>query len=453
MEKKKKQSTGMRVMVLLLLGLLAFGTLIISYCYINYRSELFSTFLEHSSDTAQAAALFVDGESTAGYLLGKDTDTGYDRTLDSLHTLRDDSEALCIFVFVPDQDGMNYVYDTTTGENAHRLGDHEQWEAEHADYIPDCLSGKEIPPLVTKRAGIKIVEVYTPIHTDSNNFIGYVSADFSLEDLNAHAHVFLLRLVALGASMILLIAVLVYVYLKKRLIRPLKEIEQASAAYLSQESGGASFENLNVNTNDELETIAKSLIAISEKSDVYIGDLHKATRMAETDALTGLSNRNALKRRIQSMLDGDGENEELHALFMLDIDGFKDVNNTYGHVTGDRLLLALAKLLRASFRSNDVVARVSADNFSVFCPNIGSLAVVQKKAENLLNIWKNTQFRSEEKLFAATLSIGIALVPYDGRTFGTLNTQADQALLAAKRDGGNRYHIITDEADLKAADL
>ena len=131
------------------------------------------------------------------------------------------------------------------------------------------------------------------------------------------------------------------------------------------------------------------------------------------------------------------EEEKLHVLFMLDVDNFKGINDTFGHQAGDEFLIRLAGELKNSFREDDVVGRIGGDEFFIFLRNVVEISQIEKKAQEILDIVSRAGEDYSEA--ESSGSIGIALYPGDGRTIEELYSRADEALYVAKRDGKNQY--------------
>ena len=159
--------------------------------------------------------------------------------------------------------------------------------------------------------------------------------------------------------------------------------------------------------------------------------LSDMTRKAETDNLTGLWNRNAF----QGMVEGGLRTmrKKAGAFMMIDVDYFKSVNDLYGHLTGDAVLLACANAMRNVLRDSDSICRQGGDEFAVFCRGITNGAVAAKKAAQIRAAWKNIVPR--EGVPPITASIGIALAPQHGTSFQELYANADAALYEAKKRG------------------
>ncbi len=161
-------------------------------------------------------------------------------------------------------------------------------------------------------------------------------------------------------------------------------------------------------------------------------------RKAERDALTGLYNKATTETLIRQTLETNPGGS--HALFIIDIDNFKSVNDNLGHHFGDTLLSQLAGELKPLFRSEDIVGRVGGDEFFVFLKNIPGVKLVQSKAEDIcgafLQIHKNGHCSC-----TVSASVGIALSPEDGQDLETLYKHADTALYEAKKSGKNGFRL------------
>lgn len=168
-----------------------------------------------------------------------------------------------------------------------------------------------------------------------------------------------------------------------------------------------------------------------------------ADRKAQRDSLTGLLNRAAFEEETTTSLQQARNNpDKVAAFLMVDIDKFKDVNDSYGHIQGDVVLKALASTLQDNFRSSDIVSRLGGDEFAVFCPSIGNTEQIVRTADRLNDLWRKTPLCTEDGVrFYATLSIGIAVSPRDGVCYHDLLQKADIALYQAKHQGRNRFVI------------
>jgi len=165
-------------------------------------------------------------------------------------------------------------------------------------------------------------------------------------------------------------------------------------------------------------------------------------RLAFFDSLTGLPNRVLLKDRLAQLLTRAGRYNEMVAILFIDLDRFKEVNDTLGHGTGDQLLQVVSERLTACLRSCDTVARLGGDEFVVLLPGITERDCVGDIAAKLLqSLCKPVQLDAREVFTSG--SIGISLWPIDGDSVSTLFKNADTAMYHAKEQGRNTYRFYT----------
>lgn len=165
-------------------------------------------------------------------------------------------------------------------------------------------------------------------------------------------------------------------------------------------------------------------------------------QQANFDALTGLPNRRMFQERLNQDIRSARRSGKLLALLFLDLDNFKEVNDTLGHDMGDRLLKQTAERLRDCVRETDTIARLGGDEFTLILPNLSNNADVGMIARKIL--WKLSEpFRLETEIAYVSASIGITLYPSDAIDAEGLLKCADQAMYGAKEDGRNCYRYFT----------
>ncbi len=168
------------------------------------------------------------------------------------------------------------------------------------------------------------------------------------------------------------------------------------------------------------------------------------TYQAAHDALTGLVNRREFDRRLNMMLESAREHRTDHALCYLDLDQFKVVNDTCGHVAGDELLRQLSVVLASTIRDRDTLARLGGDEFGILlgeCPIDKAKAIATKICE----VVKEFRFVWGEKTFGLGVSIGVVPITPSSDSVSSLTSAADTACYAAKDSGRNRVHVYEDD--------
>ncbi len=157
-------------------------------------------------------------------------------------------------------------------------------------------------------------------------------------------------------------------------------------------------------------------------------------RQANYDELTGLVNRHLFLDRLEHRLHHAKREQDRFALLFMDLDGFKEVNDTLGHDAGDDLLRQVADRLRSCVRQSDTVARIGGDEFTVIVTRLHEPEAATRVAEKILTALDHP-FTVKDKNISTSASIGIAAFPYDGDAAATLMRHADRAMYAVKQRG------------------
>jgi len=167
-------------------------------------------------------------------------------------------------------------------------------------------------------------------------------------------------------------------------------------------------------------------------------ELHRQLRYrAQHDVLTDLPNRSVLEEELPLVLDQCGRSGEKAALLTIDVDRFKLVNDTFGHLTGDECLKEIARRLSSGIHDAHTVARTGGEEFSVLVAGLTSAADVQTAANAMLALFSDP-IQTVEQEVRVSVSIGVALYPDDAAGPEDMRKRCDQALYFAKRNGGNQ---------------
>lgn len=157
----------------------------------------------------------------------------------------------------------------------------------------------------------------------------------------------------------------------------------------------------------------------------------------DTDGLTGLLNKSSMMREIRKSMTNAPENG---ILVMLDVDDFKRINDSYGHVVGDFVISGIARCLNSSFRNSDIIGRFGGDEFVIFMPFTHDVVIAQSRVEKVLFLMAETIELPNEN-DKVTGSFGIAVCSEFGDTYDDLFRKADYALYQAKSGGKNQFSV------------
>ncbi|MBX7481069.1 putative bifunctional diguanylate cyclase/phosphodiesterase [Qipengyuania qiaonensis] len=175
----------------------------------------------------------------------------------------------------------------------------------------------------------------------------------------------------------------------------------------------------------------------------------EASRLAKFDSLTGLANRHRMEQRIDSTLHAFRSAKRSAALMMLDLDKFKQVNDTLGHAAGDQLLQQVAERLQGVIAGRGEIGRLGGDEFQILVPDMddrGELGEIAKKIIQILS----QPYSVEEGRAIIGCSVGIAVAPYDGIERDELTRAADLALYASKNGGRGQFRFYASDLEHEA---
>jgi diguanylate cyclase (GGDEF)-like protein len=251
----------------------------------------------------------------------------------------------------------------------------------------------------------------------------------------------ILSMVVMG----LLMLILTYLFIKKNLLQPIADTAHA----LKQEASG-SLETVSQPASNLKET--RDLVeAFSEmRRQVHNRQSH-LDHMVHHDALTQLPNRVLFRDRLAHALEIALRGDVMVGLMFLDLDRFKQVNDSLGHLVGDELLKVIAERLTSLMRSSDTVARLSGDEFAILIEGISSREDLEPLAEKILKTVKMPITIANNEL-RVSASIGIAVAPHDDISVEYLLRDADAAMYEAKRQGRSAYRFFSGEMTRRASE-
>ena len=243
----------------------------------------------------------------------------------------------------------------------------------------------------------------------------------------------ILGAVALGIFMLVVVSILAN-RLAYKATKPIIDITRAADKIAR---GNNTVERLEITSDDEVGQMAEAFNRMRSLRDSYQLE-------AEVDRLTKLYNKttteNICKLKLKEWTSFEGTiPDTLMAFYIIDLDHFKQVNDTLGHQYGDKVLVEFSNRLRKIFRPNDCVGRFGGDEFIVIIDHLPSTEIIVRKAENIKRI--ACDLTVEGKNVGISASIGIAIVPPQGTNYDTLFKSADEALYQVKAGGRNGYRI------------
>lgn len=270
--------------------------------------------------------------------------------------------------------------------------------------------------------------------------VGYL--DLSID--SAYYKEQLVRSMASG-SLIIAVMLLLGLFIGSRIIRRALAPLTALQVPLARLAQGETDVNVERAKDAEIAVISDALnatiSAINQRDEAL-------KKMAESDPLTGLVNRSAFVRALEDEIENVAASSVESAVYFIDLDKFKEINDTYGHAAGDKLLIRVAELLKSQVSEKDVVSRLGGDEFTVLASNI-----THEHALELASLFnkalRETRITEGEHTFSVNCSIGVAMIGPGRQTADEILSHADAACFAAKSQGRNCFHMYQQRGDSK----
>lgn len=179
------------------------------------------------------------------------------------------------------------------------------------------------------------------------------------------------------------------------------------------------------------------LIGILQNVDGQKKEIESLIKKSQKDLLTNLYNKISAQNAIEKTLN-DSVRDKKHAFYFIDIDDFKNINDTYGHDTGDKVIVKIAGKIKETFNKGDIMGRFGGDEFVVLAKDLPDYEEAENMAEHLCKIVH------EDNEYPLSVSVGVSVYPKDGTDYEMLAKKADSALYMAKKRGKNQYYLKKD---------
>jgi diguanylate cyclase (GGDEF)-like protein len=246
-----------------------------------------------------------------------------------------------------------------------------------------------------------------------------------------------------------ILAILLSVIVSRAMIGPLNMMVRAAKRF----STDRAIAELPVRRNDELGLLARSFKDMQTQINAHLSELYDSQRdvdhLARHDPLTGLANRLMLYDRLEHAISASQRTGRNIALIYLDLDRFKEINDTRGHAIGDKVLKAVSNRLKKMVREVDTVARLGGDEFVILFDSIEDPRQVVAIAGKIIDAFRlPLEIDGEE--YRIGVSLGISVYPQDADNATRLIEQADTAMYRAKKAGGNTFELCNPIAPMQA---
>ncbi|MFO1251132.1 MAG: EAL domain-containing protein [Inhella sp.] len=259
------------------------------------------------------------------------------------------------------------------------------------------------------------------------------------------------QIAAIVGLQVVLGGIIILMVLYWRLVRPIDVLKRQASAIAAREPHPV----MDWHRGDELGELGEHLNHTGEQIDGLLADMEakntKLRQMAMYDHLTQLPNRTLFREVFTHEASFARRNGQQLALLFVDLDRFKNINDTLGHAAGDRLLLTVSERLRAAVRGSDLVCRISGDEFLLLLREAASVETVQLIVQRMLGSLSEGFELASGQQATVSASVGVAMFPQDGENFDELVRHADMAMYQAKQAGRARYSFYQPDMDAALA--
>ena len=298
----------------------------------------------------------------------------------------------------------------------------------------------DIPKLLQKLGGQdELIQLEFPI-THNDVLLGRFLVGISRQSLQSEFSRQLIIQILVLTAIVLFLSAAIHAVFRFNVLFPIRKLIAAS-----QKVGRGQYTLVEEKSADELGLLARAFNTMTEEVRQEQAKLH---RQANFDTLTGLPNRMMALDRIHLEINRARRSVKRFAVFFIDLDNFKNVNDSLGHAVGDELLVATGTRVQATLRDTDTVARLGGDEFLVLAPDVTNEMQVEVIAERMIKAISEPQELSGRKV-VAQCSIGIALYPDNGESVETLMANADNAMYQAKATGHGSAVFFTQEMNTR----
>ncbi|MDR3278937.1 MAG: response regulator [Synergistaceae bacterium] len=283
LKEKARGSLGAKLIVMILMATLSISAVIVTVGYHINSGFIESRYIRLGENLTRIAVNIIDGDSLDRYLASGVKDEEYAETLGLLRNLQMENGALYMYATRLGKEGENgwyFVYDTDE-QNTAELGYMDPYDENYPEFGGQVSTGI-VAPIISKTQWGWLLSVYEPIYNSAGALVGYVGADFSMDEIMAERRSYLMWLIAITLLVSLAFAVLYIFVIQRTILQPINIMARAANAYLAPAEGASpsSVGTLEIHTDDELESLAEAMKSMDQKMNFTIIDLHKANDAA-----------------------------------------------------------------------------------------------------------------------------------------------------------------------------
>jgi diguanylate cyclase (GGDEF)-like protein len=435
-----------RLTVFVVLVSLFWGIAIMLSVFYIYQNRIEAEYRKNAITASKIAASMLRGGAIDHYLQTLEKDEEYERTLSFLKDLHKATGVTYIYITRPVPEGEIFIFDTDEEEPVD-FGKMEDWDEDDLNIKPNLLRGERVEPNISITKWGWLLTSREPILRADGSVTGYANADVDLEELlRERRMVFILLGVII--TVILFVSFVINLYtIQKFVISPVRMLVKGVSSYHPAAVLPDFFGRSKLDPSHEFKILEHAIIDMDSRIKSMLIEVKVLEEKAEEvyyDALTGIYNRRFLDESLSRIIKTLSRSNSMLSVIMIDIDCFKQYNDTYGHREGDNCLKTVSETISKTLsRSSDFIARYGGEEFTVVLPNTDG-AGAQFIAEKLLENIRKAKIPHRRSQVAEYVTISV------GATTGKVNhtqngndyiKKADEMLYKSKQGGRNRFYF------------
>jgi len=339
----------------------------------------------------------------------------------------------------------DYNMGKIVGKKRYISGKIRDYDGKLIDYNPD-----------NKEQNRKLQECYYSDRHEIKNSLGdyigtitiYITDSSMNEELNQIIKMGIINFIIISLLLIFFLFIAIHFFILKPLSNIIRVIQNTDANGIPFESipshGSIEIFTLSDTMNSMINLIKSSNIALKYHHDRLLEQRNELHHQANYDSLTGLANRDLFNDRLEQAIEKSKRNSTKMALLFIDLDHFKEINDSHGHKIGDEVLKVVTKRFNKTIRREDTLARLGGDEFTVIIENLHQGQDASLLADKILKVLEKPIAIGNNEFYVLS-SIGISIYPDDGSSPANLLKYADAAMYKAKDEGRNNFQYYCSE--------
>lgn len=453
---KKKKTLHARFSIITFFIYLSLISIPLIACYLKFSRSLMNTYRELGTEILNLASTEINADKIPSYLSGNYDKKEYEDTIRRLNRYTENIDRIYYLYACKineNTDDAVYIFDTSVSHDktAEAVGTLYELEPKVKERIEEFRQGKAVAPIADNSKRGYLMTCFKPLIDSHGVCQGYLMIDFNLTALRKDTFTFIF-LLAIGSFLFMLFSFKVgTTVVAKRITSPIEKMSKCLSDFKYAtnediEENISKFQNLNIHTNQEIQSLYDMFLSTMWRSYEFQRDLESTTEQlddmeekATTDVLTKVGNKYAYEEKVKDLQERLDNGEKISfAVIMADINNLKYVNDTFGHEKGDRYIKGCLDIL-AKFFDRESIYRIGGDEFVIFVEN-RYYRTRYLNLDKAVQEYKELMDIEEDMKPYERYSMSLGISDYDSHnSVISIVKEADEEMYAAKKKFKEKY--------------